>query len=130
MPGYVLLERRQLMIQVMQQGGDALDALLSFLTITHRCESDETETPAVWCSQRKVSGWLVPIATGFQGITPLGQARNQRDPSIPHRFAENVVTLGEFVMAHKIKHINDILWQYHVDLDNDLYLCQLVSEYE
>lgn len=126
MPGYVLIERRDLMIDAMQQGDDAIDALLGYLTVHHHCEQLE-EQSVVWHSQRKTSGWIVPIATGFQGISPLGEAKNQRDPSVPHRFAESVVTLGEFVMAHKIKHLDDILWQYHPDLENDLYLCQQVN---
>ncbi|PXA74956.1 type I-F CRISPR-associated protein Csy2 [Vibrio sp. 11986-1-5] len=126
MPGYVLIERRDLMIDAMQQGDDAIDALLGYLTVHHHCEQFE-EQSVVCHSQRKTSGWIVPIATGFQGISPLGEAKNQRDPSVPHRFAESVVTLGEFVMAHKIKHLDDILWQYHTDLENDLYLCQQVN---
>lgn len=126
MPGYVLIERRDLMIDAMQQGDDAIDALLGYLTVHHRCEQLEDQS-VVWHSQRKTSGWIVPIATGFQGISPLGEAKNQRDPSVPHRFAESVVTLGEFVMAQKIKHLDDILWQYHPDLENDLYLCQPVN---
>lgn len=126
MPGYVLIERRDLMIDAMQQGDDAIDALLGYLTVDHHCEQLEDQSVA-WHSQRKTSGWIVPIATGFQGISPLGEAKNQRDPSVPHRFAESVVTLGEFVMAHKIKHLEDILWQYHPDLENDLYLCQPVN---
>ncbi|ENM3810777.1 type I-F CRISPR-associated protein Csy2 [Vibrio cholerae] len=126
MPGYVLIERRDLMIDAMQQGDDAIDALLGYLTVDHHCEQLEDQSVA-WHSQRKTSGWIVPIATGFQGISPLGEAKNQRDPSVPHRFAESVVTLGEFVMVHKIKHLDDILWQYHPDLENDLYLCQKVN---
>ena len=127
MPGYVLIERRDLMIDAMQQGDDAIDALLGYLTVHHHCEQLE-EQSVVWHSQRKTSGWIVPIATGFQGISPLGEAKNQRDPSVPHRFAESVVTLGEFVMAHKIKNLDDVLWQYYTDLDNDVYLCQQVNE--
>ncbi|EOX3412758.1 type I-F CRISPR-associated protein Csy2 [Vibrio cholerae] len=126
MPGYVLIERRDLMIDAMQQGADAIDALLGYLTVHHHCEQFEDQS-VVWHSQRKASGWIVPIATGFQGISPLGEAKNQRDLSVLHRFAESVVTLGEFVMAHKIKHLDDILWQYHPDLENDLYLCQQVN---
>lgn len=126
MPGYVLIERRDLIIDAMQQGADAIDALLEYLTVHHHCEQLEDQS-VVWHSQRKTSGWIVPIATGFQGISPLGEAKNQRDPLVPHRFAESVVTLGEFVMAHKIKHLDDILWQYHPDLENDLYLCQQVN---
>lgn len=126
MPGYVLIERRDLMMNAMQQGDDAIDALLGYLTVHHHCEQLEDQS-VVWHSQRKTSGWIVPIATGFQGISPLGEAKNQRDPSVPHRFAESMVTLGEFVMAHKIKHLDDILWQYNTDLENDLYLCQPVN---
>lgn len=126
MPGYVITERRDLMIEAMQQGQDALDALLAHLTINHSCEqTGEGETAQVeWTSQRKTNGWIVPVATGFQGISELGQAKNQRDPDTPHRFAESIVTLGEFVMAHKIKHLNDMLWHHFPDLENDLYLCQ------
>ncbi len=126
MPGYVLIERRDLMIEAMQQGDDALDALLSYLTVNHHSERREDDS-VVWQSQRRASGWLVPIATGFQGISPLGEAKNQRDPLVPHRFAESVVTLGEFVMVHKVKHLDDMLWQYQPDLENDLYLCQQVN---
>ncbi|MCT8979920.1 type I-F CRISPR-associated protein Csy2 [Shewanella algae] len=126
MPGYVLIERRDLMIDAMPQDNDALDALLGYLSVNHNCEQLE-DGSVVWHSQRKTHGWIVPIATGFQGISPLGEAKNQRDPTTPHRFAESVVTLGEFVMAHKIKNLDDALWQYHSDLENDLYLCQQVN---
>jgi CRISPR-associated protein Csy2 len=125
MPGYVLIERRDLMVDAMQKGADAFDALLSYLTVKHSCEQLGDEI--VWRSQRKTTGWIVPIATGFQGISPLGQAKNQRDSSVPHRFAESVVTLGEFVMANKIKHLDNMLWRYSPDLVNDLYLCQQAS---
>lgn len=126
MPGYVLIDRRDLMVDAMNQGLDAIDSLLSYLTVYHRCEQLEDET-VIWRSQRKTYGWIVPIATGFQGISPLGEAKNQRDASVPHRFAESVVTLGEFVMAHKISDIDNALWTYHTDLEKDLYLCQQVK---
>lgn len=126
MPGFALIERRELMQNAMKQGTDALDALLDHLTVHHRCEQDEIGE-VTWHSQRKAPGWIVPIATGFQGISPLGQAVNQRDPDAPHRFAESVVTLGEFKMAHRIENLDEVLWQYHADLPNNLYLCQQVS---
>ncbi len=129
MPGFALIERRELMQSAMEQGADALDALIEYLTVHHRSEQDE-EGNVSWHSQRKTAedgskpGWIVPIATGFQGISPLGQAKNQRDSDTPHRFAESVVTLGEFRMLHRIEMLDDILWQYHTDLPNSLYLCQ------
>lgn len=126
MPGYALIERRELMIEAMQQGQDALDALLDYLSVKHRSELDN-EGNVTWASKRKASGWLVPIATGFHGIAPLsapGETLNQRDPESPHRFAEAVVTLGEFVMPYRLNSLDELMWHYHYDEPNDLYLCQ------
>ena len=128
MPGYVLVERRDLMIQAMKEEGlDALDALLSYLKIMHRSEQDEKTDKVKWTSKRKTNGWLVPIAVGFQGISELGKAANQRDTDTPHRFAESVVTLGEFKMPHRIENLGDVLWQYHVETEQNLYLCQTLT---
>jgi CRISPR-associated protein Csy2 len=126
MPGYAIIERRELMIDAMKQGQDAIDALLDYLAVRHSCEKDESGNVA-WASQRKTSGWIVPIATGFHGITELGRAKNQRDPDTPHRFAESVVTLGEFRMPHRIHALDEILWCYHTDSNKNLYLCQQTS---
>ncbi|MBB5321554.1 type I-F CRISPR-associated protein Csy2 [Marinobacter oulmenensis] len=126
MPGFALLERRELMQEAMKQGTDALDALLEHVTVHHQCEQDENGD-VIWHSHRKTHGWIVPIATGFQGISPVGPAKNQRDADTPHRFAESVVTLGEFKMAHRIEDLDEALWEYNADLPNDLYLCQQVQ---
>lgn len=122
MLGFVIIERRDLIKKSMQEEGrDALEALLDHLKIMYRAnQNDEDEVS--WNASKKEAGWLVPIATGFQAISEIGLAKNQRDADTPHRFAESVVTLGEFVMPYRIKKIDDMLWQYHVD--QDLYLCQ------
>jgi CRISPR-associated protein Csy2 len=128
MLGYVLIERRELMVQVMrEEGQDALDALLGYLKVMHRSNQDTEIGKVTWTSRRKEQGWLVPIAVGFQGISELGQAFNQRDSQTPHRFAESVVTLGEFKMPYRIENLDDVLWQYHVDTEQNLYLCQTLS---
>ncbi len=123
MPGYCLIERRDLMQQAMEAGQDALDALLECLSVFHQCEEDENGK-ITWSSQRKQAGWIVPIATGFQGITPLGHANHQRDADTPHRFAESLVTLGQFVMPYRIQALDNILWHYHYDAQHHLYRCQ------
>ncbi|ENW99799.1 CRISPR type I-f/ypest-associated protein csy2 [Acinetobacter modestus] len=123
MLGHVIIERRDLVIESMNQGKDALDAVLDYLKVTHSSSLDQDDK-VTWTSKRKAQGWLVPIAVGFQGISELGQAKNQRDANIPHRFAESVLTLGEFVMPYRIEHIDQLLWKYHVDLENNLYLCE------
>lgn len=123
MLGHVLIERRDLVIESMNEGKDGLDAVLDYLKITHSSTQDE-DGKVTWSSKRKTTGWLVPIAVGFQGISELGQAKNQRDANTPHRFAESVITLGEFIMPYRIESMDQLLWQYHVDLENNLYLCQ------
>lgn len=123
MLGYVLIERRDLVIGSMNEGKDALDAVLDYLKVTHSSIQDE-DGKVTWSSKRKTTGWFVPIAVGFQGISELGQAKNQRDVNTPHRFAESVITLGEFIMPYRIESMDQLLWQYHVDLENNLYLCQ------
>jgi len=127
MPGYAIIERRELMIDAMEQGQDAIDALLDYLCVYHNCEKDDSDNVA-WTSRRKTAGWIVPIAIGFHGITELGKAKNQRDPETPHRFAESVVTLGEFRMPHRIQSIDEILWHYSTDTKKNLYLCQQTSK--
>lgn len=122
MPGYVIVERRELMKEAMENGHDAIDALLEYLSVHHHCQIIDDEV--IWSSKRKTTGWIVPLAIGFQGISELGEAMNQRDPDTPHRFAESVVTLGEFKMPYKITSLDEMLWHYHVDQINDLYLCQ------
>jgi CRISPR-associated protein Csy2 len=129
MPSFALIERRELMQQSMERGEDVITAMLDYLTIHHKCDKDD-DGNVTWTSHRKTDdqgqklGWVVPISTGFHGISDLGEAKNQRDPTTPHRFAESVVTLGEFRMAHKIKHLDEVLWYYHTDIKNNLYLCQ------
>jgi CRISPR-associated protein Csy2 len=123
MPGHCLLERRDLMKKAMADGQDSIDALLEYLKVTHRCETDDNEK-VKWISSRKEKGWIVPIATGFHGISEPGKAMHQRDPDTTHRFAESIVTLGEFVMPHRITDLDNMLWHYHTDQENNLYLCQ------
>ena len=133
MPGYAIVERRELMQESMADKTDALDVLIDRLAIHHQCSvSDETQVDeqkpdqqkVQWTSGRKQTGWVVPIATGFHAISELAQAKNQRDENTPHRFAESVVTLGEFKMAHRVKHLEQLLWRYHVDNESSLYLCK------
>ena len=123
MPGYLILERRELMQTAMEQGQDPLNAMLDYIKVMHRSEQDE-QGHASWKSHRKTTGWIVPIATGFHGISPLEKASHQRDSETPHRFAESIVTLGEFVMPYRIKDLDTMLWHYHTDPQNNLYLCQ------
>jgi CRISPR-associated protein Csy2 len=123
MPGFCLIERRDLMQQSMTDKQDAIDILLDYITVKHTSQIDD-KGKVTWTSSRKTKGWIVPIATGFHGISDLGNAENQRDPDTPHRFAESIVTLGEFIMPYRINNLDNMLWHTQADLENNLYLCQ------
>lgn len=122
-PGYALVERKDLMIKAMAEGKDALHALYDALVVKHQCSQDE-QGAVSWQSQREYAGWIVPIATGFHALTPAALAEQQRDAHTPHRFAEAVVTLGEFKMPLPARFPNgfkDLMWRYQQQ--GDLYLC-------
>lgn len=123
MPGFVLIERDDLIRQMTESGADSLQALLDYLKITRTARKDENGNIDGWDYSRKGNGWLVPVSVGFKGISELGNVKNQRDPSIPHQFVENAVTLGEFRMPYRFDHVDDILWHYEYDSKNSLYLC-------
>lgn len=116
MPGYVLVERRDLIKDSDELKG--LDRLLSYLkTYFIKSESEEGSYA------RKVAGWIVPIGVGFRGISKLGYVQDQRDSSKLHQFVEPIVTLGEFKMPYQVDCIDDILWEYQYKSEESLYLC-------
>ncbi len=123
MPGFCLVERRELMTQSMEEGKDALDALLEYLTVNHSSSLDKNEKVS-WESRRKEKGWIVPISVGFQGISGIATIQNQRDSETPHQFAESVVTLGEFIMPYRIEDIDNMLWEYRYSQGENLYICR------
>lgn len=134
-PGWVLMERRDLMIQAMGEGLDAIEALHRALAIHHQRQVQfdaeaGAETPApyptvTWSSERHQPGYIVPIATGYQALTPVVPSNNARDRDTPHRLAESVLTLGEFVLPLRLEKPREMLWQYHHD--GDLYVCRQQS---
>ena len=124
MPGFCLVSRQDLMRKSMQQGNDAIDALLDYLKTTTDVEVDEQHGVTKSKTYRKEQGWLIPIAVGYQGISEIGQIKNARDENTPHRFAENVVTLGEFKMPYHFDTIDEMIWRYQKYQGDDLYLCQ------
>ena len=122
-PGYLLVERRDLMETRMAKGESGADALLHFLEIQYQADHNDAGEVLGWNGKKAEPGWLVPIAVGFKGLSPLEQIDRQRDAETPHRFAESVITLGEFKMPHHFQQISDVLWKYEYLPDKNLYLC-------
>ncbi|WP_019001600.1 type I-F CRISPR-associated protein Csy2 [Succinimonas amylolytica] len=125
MPGYALIERRELMIESMKLGNDALDALIEHISVIAEPHINNGKVDIE--RYRKNRGWLVPISTGYAAINELGRATNQRDPETPHCFAEAIVTLGEFKMLHRFHNINSLLWRRYYDANTGIYC---YSQYE
>lgn len=123
MPGYVLIERRELLERDMRAGWDAMQALLRYLRIYHVPEFDE-EGNCSWNNERAELGWLVPIAVGYQRLGPLGKVKNQRDPEKEHCFVESVVTLGEWVLPVRLHSIEEMMWHTEYIPAKQLYLCK------
>ena len=123
MPGYALIERSEL-LQTQDNAADKLDSLLDFLSIHKYSDIDTKKNTRTWHAEKKEPGWLVPIAIGFKGISPLGKVENQRDEAVDHCFVESVVTLGEFKMTYRFQSIEDMMWHYEYDAANQLYICK------
>jgi len=120
MPGYALIERRELMIESMKQGKDAMDALLEHMTVI--ANPIQLSNGNIEIERRKkVQAWLVPISTGYAAISNLGKAINQRDDFSPHCFAESIVTLGEFRMLHRVPNVDALLWRGSYNAESSIY---------
>lgn len=124
MPGFCLVKRQDLMQQAMSEGKEAIDALLDYLKTTTEVKVDEHHKVTKSKPFKKEKGWIVPIAIGYQGISDLGHTKNTRDETTPHRFAESVITLGEFKMPYHFETLDEMIWSYQPYQGNDLYLCQ------
>ena len=124
MPGFAVIERRHLLEQAENGEGDTLDTLLSFLMIHHEAEINKENEVRAWISKRREAGWLIPLVVGFQGLTRLGKVKAQRNPNVLHRFAEPVITLGEFKMPYRFDSVEDLMWHYEYDEDKNLYICK------
>lgn len=124
MPGFCLVTRQDLMQASMDEGQDAIDAMLDYLKTTTDIDVDKNHKVTRSKAYKKEVGWIVPIAIGYQGISELGNLKNTRDETTPHRFAESVVTVGEFKMPYHFDTVDEMIWRYHEYQSNDLYLCQ------
>ena len=63
----------------------------------------------------------VVLANGFRALTEPGRVEQQRDPEVPHVFAEQIYTCGEYIFFQDIKDISDYIFKYK---QNDVgYLC-------
>lgn len=131
LPGFALVCRHDLLTRHHQQclesdpGRELLDSLLDFVTLRHQVRQDETGAVSWPRLAKPASGYLVPLAVGYQGISPLhdpGTIPSSRDQETPFRFAESVYTLGQWVSPHRIQSLDSLLWRYRHQ--EPYYLCE------
>ena len=139
LPGFILMDRSPALQQHLQTlqsqnpNAQLLDAWLDFATLKYKAtpkledgEPLSADTKADWHYVPKPApGYLVPITTGYKGISPLyqpGQVANARDQQTPFQFVEAIYGLGEWQSPHKITDIEHIFWRYQTQ--GDWYLCQ------
>ena len=122
LPGFVLLDRSQFLEDYFEEkkriDGNAklIDTWLDLPTRKYKLDEG---------GDKKNKGWLVPIMNGYKAITAICEGdkkpKNTRDANTPFCFVEATHTIGEWQGCHRIKSINDILWDYHYE--KDWYLC-------
>jgi len=135
LPGFALVSRERLLAQhleTMQKTtpqANALDALLDLCRLNIEPESmdamdGDSKGKVAWYARRRHRGWLVPLPVGYAAISPLyppGEVRNARDDSVPFRFVESVVSLGEWVSPHRISQLEHLLWHHDAQPEAGLY---------
>ncbi|MFD1801424.1 type I-F CRISPR-associated protein Csy2 [Mixta tenebrionis] len=137
MPGFALLDRAPLLerhfkeLQQQQPQAEMLDAWLDFATLKMVAQPEKNGVAAWRVAPKPAAGFLVPLMTGWQGISPLyapGEVKNARDPAQPFRFVEAVYGVGEWRGVHRINDVDELLWRYHYQ--DGHYLCQSKRQVE
>lgn len=113
MPAQFIISRHDLMKDYCAQHNDALDAILDLTATHHVAEKELSDGEWLWKSSRKEKGWIVPIGVGFYAISDIinpNQILYARNTSIPHRFCESLIGLGEFKLSYRLKSLTEMLW--------------------
>lgn len=121
MPGFALIERRDILKKEMQSEKDIIKSLIANLSVNYSCK--EIEGRIEWEGNRKNSGWIVPVSCGYLGLTKPQIVKGSRKSNFPFLYVENLVTLAEYKIVSRIKDLANIIWSYKVDLDNGIYAC-------
>ena len=139
LPGFFLVSRSDLLashhkkLLAANPEAEIMDSWLDFVAYKQQAQPTESapieseiDLDANWERITKpAAGWLVPIAVGFKGISPLfdvGEVARSRDPKFPFRFVESVYSIGQWLSPHRVRRLENLFWHYH--MTGDWYLCQ------
>lgn len=136
LPGFALVQRADLLAEHLRflretnPAAEPLDAWLDFAALKYGAEQpEEGKEKAAWRHVPKPgSGWLVPLAVGYRGISELhepGQVARARDAATPFRFAEAVYSVGEWLSPHRAETLDALIWRHdEAGPENGWYLCR------
>lgn len=135
LPGFLLVERSDLLAEKHAQHANQLDNWLDFSALkfeaTDKLISGD-EDKVEWLPVAKPKGYLVPIQIGYKKIAPTynaGEVANMRDSETPVSFVEAVHSIGEWIGApSRLDSLQQILWQYHYQ--NPFYVCRIQQPIE
>jgi CRISPR-associated protein Csy2 len=123
MPGFALVERRDIMDSLAKDGkGDALDRIM-YATSADAIPEQGSKEKTAYRFERHFKGWLLPLAVGFHDLSGSVTVKGQRSYDAEHHFAEPLLTLCEFRMPHRFESVDNILWHYKYDAGQHSYLC-------
>lgn len=131
LPGFALVCRHDLLTEHHQRRQqtapqcELLDSLLDFVTLRHQAQQDDAGAVSWHQVAKPASGYLVPLAVGYQGISPLhapGTLPGSRDRESPFRFVESIYTLGQWISLHRVQDLDALLWRYRHQ--EPYYLCE------
>jgi CRISPR-associated protein Csy2 len=137
LPGFALVHRPDVLAErltTLQAGGASatvLDALLDLTGLNHfpvlpgvaEGEALATADKIDWQIERR-PGWLVPLPSGYAGISDLhapGTVANARDATVPFRFVESLISLGQWIGPHRLTDLEELLWRHGGDPQTGLY---------
>ena len=152
LPGFALVSRHALLaehlvaLRAHNSNANSLDALLDLCALHWTPEpleedlglddpttstAEPTAAKMLWQATRRKPGWLVPIPVGYAAISelyPPGVVKRSRDPAVPFRFVESVLSLGEWKSPHRLTGLDEFLWHYDANPDSGLYLVKTLAD--
>jgi len=137
LPGFALVSREDLLhsrwrkLQKDNPQATLLDALLDLSRFNYRSEILQNGKVKWAHDRQKGSGWIVPIPIGYAALSPLhepGTVRNARDTTAPFRFVESLYSVGQWISPHRLRDVDELLWEPDPQVEEGLYLLRNHSE--
>jgi len=131
LPGFALVSRKDLLqarwkeLQVNNSDATLLDALLDLSRFNYRAEVLGNGKVKWGTDRKKGSGWIVPIPIGYAALSPLHEpsaVRNARDSGAPFRFVESLYSIGQWISPHRLRDVDELLWESDSQAEEGLYL--------